>query len=302
MTSHPVPTMRRFHVLFAFALLALGAVTAGLLAQSQPKQKQGRPPLGIEKVADDLFVIIGNGGNVGVLVTDEGVILVDNKFEEDFEGILTQVKSVTAKPVKYVINTHHHSDHSGGNTRFIEVAEIISHKNARANIVGGKQAGSPGSMIPARITFTDETSVFLGGKEVRAHYFGRGHTNGDVIVYFPAQRVIHTGDLMAGVTPLIDYSGGGSLVEWIKTMDAAMAELDFDRVIPGHGVVTNRAGLKTYRDDVVKMRDEITVLIRQGKSQEEVRAHLAKRFPTSYANATSLQNRWSLPGFMQELK
>jgi glyoxylase-like metal-dependent hydrolase (beta-lactamase superfamily II) len=144
--------------------------------------------------------------------------------------------------------------------------------------------------------------VFLGGKEVRAHYFGRGHTNGDVIVYFPAQRVIHTGDLMAGVTPLIDYGGGGSLVEWIKTIDAAMAALDFDQVIPGHGVVTNRAGLKTYRDNVVKMRDEITVLIRQGKSQEEVRAHLAKLFPTSYANATSLQNRWSLPGFMQELK
>lgn len=302
MAAHPVPTMRRIHLLFAFTLLALGAVTAGLLAQAQPKQKQARPPLGIEKVADDLFVITGNGGNVGVLVTDEGVILVDDKFEEDYEGILAQVKSVTAKPVKYVINTHHHSDHSGGNTRFIEVAEIISHKNARANMVGGKQAGSPGSMKPARITFTDETSVFLGGKEVRAHYFGRGHTNGDVIVYFPAQRVIHTGDLMAGVTPLIDYGGGGSLVEWIKTIDAAMAALDFDRVIPGHGVVTNRAGLQTYRDNVVKMRDDIKGLIAQGKSQEEVRAHLAKLYPANYANANSLQNRWSLPGFLQELK
>lgn len=294
--------MRRFPLLVTSVLVALGVWSAGLFAQSTPKQKGPRPPLGIEKVADDLFVIIGNGGNVGVLVTDEGVILVDDKFAEDYEGILAQVKSVTPKPVKYVINTHHHGDHSGGNTHFIEVAEIISHKNARANVVGSTQPGGQPSLKPARIVFSDETSVFLGGKEVRARYFGRGHTNGDVIVYFPAQRVIHTGDLMAGVTPFIDYSGGGSLNEWIKTIDAALAELDFDRVIPGHGVVTNRAGLQSYRNDVVKMRDEIAALVRQGKSQEEVRAHLAKLIPTVYTNPDSLQSRRSLPGFMQEFK
>lgn len=256
----------------------------------------------MEKITDDLFVIIGNGGNVGVLVTDEGVVLVDDKFEEDYDGIIARVKSVTNQPVKYVITTHHHSDHSGGNTRFIEVAEIISHKNARANITGGKQPGAPANLKPARITFTDETSVFLGGKEVRARYFGRGHTNGDVIVYFPAQRVIHTGDLMAGLTPLIDYAGGGSLVEWIKTVDAAMAALDFDRVIPGHGTVTNRAGLQTYRDNVVKLRDDVAAQIRQGKSQEEIRAALATQFPTVYGNPNSMQNRWSLPGFLTELR
>ncbi len=290
--------MRRIIPLLAFALIALGAALHDGLAQ----QKQGRPPLGIEKVADDLYVIIGSGGNVGVLVTDEGVILVDAKFEQDYEGIIAQVKTVTDKAVKYVINTHHHSDHSGGNTRFIEVAEIISHKNARANIEGKKQGNASPNMRPARITFTDETSVFLGGKEVRARYFGRGHTNGDVLVYFPAQRVLHTGDLMAGVTPLIDYPGGGSIVEWSKTIDAAMAALEFDKVIPGHGTVTNRAGLQTYRDNVIKMRTEIANLIRQGKSQEEVRAFLATLYPANYGNASSLNNQWSLPGFMTELK
>jgi cyclase len=247
-------------------------------------------------------VIIGSGGNVGVLVTDEGAVLVDAKFEQDYDGIVAQVKTVTDKAVKYVINTHHHSDHSGGNTRFIEVAEIISHKNARANIEGKKQGNAGQTMRPARITFTDETSVFLGGKEVRARYFGRGHTNGDVIVYFPAQRVIHMGDLMAGVTPLIDYPGGGSIVEWSKTVDAAMAALEFDKVIPGHGTVTNRAGLQTYRDNVVKLRTETAALVRQGKSQEEVRAFLATQYPGSYTNPNSLNNQWSLPGFMTELK
>ena len=247
-------------------------------------------------------MILGSGGNVGVLVTDEGVVLVDAKFEPDYDGIVAQIKTVTNKAVKYVINTHHHSDHSGGNTRFIEVAEIISHKNARANIVDAKQAGAPANMKPARIVFTDETSVFLGGKEVRARWFGRGHTNGDVLVYFPAQRVLHTGDLMAGVTPLIDYSGGGSLVEWSKTIDAALAALDFNQVIPGHGAVTNRAGLQAYRDNVVKMRTEIANLIKQGKTQEEVRAHLAALYPGTYSAPNSLHNQWSLPGFMTELK
>ncbi len=294
--------MRRFIPLLTIALLVLGAALHQGLAQPQPKQKQpGRPPLGTEKIADDLFVIIGNGGNVAALVTDEGVVLVDDKFEQDYDGIMAQVRTFTDKPVKYVVTTHHHSDHSGGNTRFIEVAEIISHKNARANIVAGKQPNA-GTVKPARITFTDETSVFLGGKEVRARYFGRGHTNGDAVVYFPAHRVLHTGDLMAGVTPLIDYPGGGSLVEWIKTVDAAMAALDFDKVIPGHGTVTNRAGLQAYRDNVVKMRDAIAAMLKQGKSQEEVRAHLATLYPAIYSNPGSLQNQWSLPGFMTELK
>jgi glyoxylase-like metal-dependent hydrolase (beta-lactamase superfamily II) len=294
--------MRRILPLLILALLTLGVTLHHSHAQPQKKEKQVRPPLGIEKIADDLFVIIGNGGNVAALVTDEGVVLVDAKFQEDYEGIVARVKSVTDQPIKYVINTHHHSDHSGGNTRFIEVAEIISHKNARANIEGKRQGNAAPNMKPARIVFTDEASVFLGGKEVRARYFGRGHTNGDILVYFPAHRVIHTGDLMAGVTPLIDYSGGGSLVEWSKTVDAAMAAVDFDKVIPGHGTVTNRAGLQTYRDNVVKMRTEIAGLIRQGKSQEEVRTHLAKLYPASYTDPNSLNNQWSLPGFMTELK
>ena len=116
--------MHRSIPLLAFSLLALGVASPSGLAQTPPaaNQKQGRPPLGIEKVADDLFVIIGNGGNVGVLVTDEGVVLVDDKFEQDYEGIIAKVKMITDKAVKYVINTHHHSDHSGGNTRLIVVA------------------------------------------------------------------------------------------------------------------------------------------------------------------------------------
>jgi len=254
--------------------------------------------LKLNQVKDDLYEIEGDGGNVAVYITNEGVILVDDKYEPDYEQIVAKVKSVTAQPIKYILSTHHHGDHSGGNVKFASTVEIISTANARANIVNHKQPNAPANITPAQVTFTDETSVFLGGKEVRARYFGRGHTNGDAVIYFPALKTIHTGDLMAGTTPLIDYTGGGSLIEWTKTLDSAM-KLDFETVIPGHGAVTNKAGLLTYRNNVEKLRTRATGLVREGKSQEEVGKVMAAEFGWVPA---SMQAQWSLPGIMTELK
>ncbi len=262
-------------------------------------QSQKQPPqLTINKVKEDLYEIEGDGGNVAVYITNEGVILVDDKFEQDYEQIVAKVKSVTSQPIKYILSTHHHSDHSGGNTKFSSTVEIISTANARANIVTHKQSNAATNMVPARVVFTEETAVFLGGKEVRARYFGRGHTNGDAIVYFPALRTLHTGDLMAGKTPLIDYPGGGSVVEWTKTLDAAM-KLDFDTVIPGHGPVTDKAGLLAYRNNVEKLRNRAAGLIREGKGQDEVGKVMTSEFGWA---AGGLQMQWSLPGVMAELK
>jgi cyclase len=270
-----------------------------LIAWIAYTQNQGQPPpLTINKVKEDLYEIEGDGGNVAVYVTSEGVIMVDDKYEPDFDNIVAKVKSVTSQPIKYILSTHHHADHSGGNTRFSSIAEIISTANARANIVQHKQSNAPPNMVPARVVFTDEAAVFLGGKEVRARYFGRGHTNGDAVIYFPALRTIHTGDLMAGKTPLIDYPGGGSVVEWTKTLDEAM-KLDFDTVIPGHGPVTDRAGLLAYRNNVEKLRNRAAAMIREGKSQEEVGKVMTAEFGWA---AGGLQMQWSLPYMMAELK
>ena len=285
-----------------FVTIALAIVIGGTLASIQALTQQQAPPaLTMEKVKDDLYEIVGDGGNVAVLVTNEGVLLVDDKFQQDHDQIIQKVKGVTSQPIKYVINTHYHEDHSGGNGRMLMVpgVEIISTANSRKNILEHKQSNASPNVIPAKVTFTQETSVFIGGKEVRARYFGRGHTNGDAIIYFPADRTIHTGDLMAGTSPLIDYSGGGSLIEWTKTLDAAMAQLDFETVIPGHGNVTNKAGLKTYRDNVEKLRNRVTGLIREGKKQDEI----AKVMQAEYNwQPNSLQQQWSVPGFMTELK
>ncbi len=263
-------------------------------------QNQGKQPpaLTLNKVKDDLYEIEGDGGNVAVYITNEGVILIDDKYDQDHDQIMQKVKSVTNQPVKYIMSTHYHADHSGGNAKFLPTAEIISTANARKNIVENVQNNAPPGVMPARVVFNTEASVFLGGKEVRAMYVGRGHTNGDAVMYFPALRTLHTGDLMAGTSPLIDYPGGGSLLEWANTLDQAM-RLDFDTVIPGHGPVTNKAGLLTYRNNVEKLKNRATDLIRQGKTQEE----LATVMTAEYGwGPKSLNMQWSVPGMMKELK
>lgn len=281
------------------ALISAGTLF-GVLAWFGYTQNQNQPQqLKVNKVHDDLYEIEGDGGNVAVLVTNEGVVLVDDKYERDHDNIVAAVKSVTSEPVKYVFSTHYHEDHSGGNAKFLPTSEIISTRNARTNILEHKQTNGSPNTKPARVVFTDESSVFVGGKEVRAHYFGRGHTNGDAVIYFPELRTIHTGDLMAGTSPLIDYPGGGSLAEWAKTLDNVMAAWDFDTVIPGHGAVTNKAGLKTYRDNVEKLKDRATSLIRQGKSQQELAEAMTKEYGWA---PNSLQQQWSVPGMMKELK
>lgn len=272
-----------------FAVMALGSAWTAFTQLGGGLQPP--PPLALVKVAPDLFSIEGSGGNVAVYVTDEGAIVIDDKFERNYDEIMANIKKVTDKPVKYLINTHHHGDHSGGNAKMAASGvEVLLHKNARANMVNGKMPGIP------RIAFANDAEVTLGGKEVRARHFGRGHTNGDAVIFFPARRAIHTGDLMAGTTPLIDYPNGGSLVEFTKTLDAILAN-DFDTVIPGHGAVQTKADLQKYRDSLGTLQSKARELIRSGKSKEEIGKYMAENFGWG-AN----QARLSLEGMIKELK
>ncbi len=254
-------------------------------------QPQARPPLTIEKVTDNLYVIVGNGGNVAVMPTSEGVILVDDKFAQDAPEIVAKVKSVTSQPIRYVLNTHQHGDHTGGNEALMAAnAEIVIHKNARANMVTGKQPGLP------RITFTDETQLFLGGKEVRARYFGRGHTNGDAMIFFPSERVLHTGDLFVnGGAPFCDTANGGSIKDWDKTIQKVL-DLDFDTVIPGHGPVAKKADLVKWVQTLATIRSKIKTACDGGA------ADAAKRLDLSDLGMKSspLFER-GMPGMCQEL-
>lgn len=281
------------------ASVAAVFLVGGWIAYTQ--NRGGQPPqLNLNKVKDDLYEIEGDGGNVAVYITDDGVILVDDKFERDHDTIMERIKGVTNKPVKYVLSTHYHEDHSGGNAKMLSSnAEIISTANARKNILAHIQSNAGIIPTPARITFTQEEDVVLGGKEVRARFFGRGHTNGDAVMYFPALRTIHTGDLMAGTTPLIDYPGGGSLADWTTTLDEVLNDLDFDTVIPGHGAVTNKAGLLLYRNNVEKLQNRVKGLIRDGKKADDIGKIMIAEYGWVEKD---LHFQWSLPGMMTEMR
>ena len=259
------------------ALVVLGPIITLAAGQQVPTftpEQEAR--LRIREVMDGLYVIPGfdggqSGGNVAVRVTDDGVIIVDDKFPYSFDFITEQVRSVTDQPIRYVLNTHHHDDHSGSNADFLASAEVIAHKNARANIVRNNQPGAP------RIIFADETALFLGGAEVQMFHFGRGHTNGDAVAYFPDLRTVHTGDLFvfgqrlngSTLSPFWDFGNGGSVLEWPATLTGLLA-LDFDTVIPGHGPILTKADVRAFRGKLETVIDRVSREIAAGATRDDI--------------------------------
>lgn len=253
---------------------------------------QGR--LAIAQVKEGLYNITGPGGNVGVRVTPEGVILIDDKFPEDFAEIQQLVGQVSDRPVRYVINTHHHGDHSGSNAGFLGVAEIVAHQNARDNMVRGNMEGAP------RVVFTDQTAVYLGGVEVRAYYMGTGHTNGDAVVYFPDLKTVHGGDLLHGIAPFVDYANGGSSRGWVATVNNILA-LDFDTAIPGHGEVMDKGDVIAFRNQMEAVRTRMAELIRGGMPRSEAAVRIKSGDLSWTLRDDGLFMQRSVPGFYDEI-
>ncbi len=248
------------------------------------------------KITNDLFMIHNDivPGNTTVLVTDEGVLLVDDKFPQDHDNLMAEVKKLSQKPIKYVISTHHHGDHTGGNPAMQKMdVKVIASEQARQNMIDAKQPGQPDIAVERRATVT------LGGKVAEIYYFGRGHTNGDIMILFPQQRVLASGDLFTfgDATPqLIDYSGGGSAKEWTTTLDAAM-KLDFDSVVPGHGNLAKKSDMMAFRNTTLSLRNRIHDMEAQKKSRDEISQVLKSQFKWG-----DLQFALSLDGLLAEVR
>ncbi|MDE0395102.1 MAG: MBL fold metallo-hydrolase [Gammaproteobacteria bacterium] len=271
-----------------------GALIAGVVLCPGAVAVEAQDELSIEMVKDGLYVIFGPGGNVGVRVTDEGVILVDDKFPQNFDAIQELVSQVSAQPVRYVLNTHHHGDHTGGNASYIEIAEIIAHQNARDNMLRGNQDAPP------RVVFTHETAVYLAGVEVRAFHMGTGHTNGDALIYFPDLETVHGGDLLHAIAPFIDYANGGSSSGWVSTLNNILA-LDFDTAIPGHGPVMDRSDVVAFRNQMEDVRARMAELIRGGMSRNEAPARIRTEALSWTMQEDGLFMQRSIPGFYDEV-
>jgi glyoxylase-like metal-dependent hydrolase (beta-lactamase superfamily II) len=226
------------------ALLTLGFLS--VWARQAPQQQ-----LEIQKVKDNLYMVTGNGGNTGVFVTDNGVVVVDTKNPGNGQAILDKIKSVTPKPVTMIINTHTHGDHVGSNESFPTTVDIVAQENTKANMAKMDNfKGDKAKYLPKQ-TFKDKMTIGKGKDEIDLFYFGRAHTSGDAWVVFPALRTAHAGDAFASKsTPIIDGANGGSAVEFGKTLSQAFAGLkNVDTIIGGHSNnVLTPADLKEYAD------------------------------------------------------
>jgi cyclase len=275
-------------------LFVLGLAFAVVLVRAQTAQEPSK--LDTVKLADDLYVIHNDfvPGNTTVLITNAGVVLVDDKYEVDHANIMASLKKITTQPVRYVINTHYHADHSGGNEKLQALgARAVSSEKAREQMVSNKQTGL------SDLTFDQRMHLRLGGKQVDLYYFGRSHTDGDIVALFPQHRVLAAGDMFAfgDRTPeLIDYMGGGSAKEWPATLDKALA-LPFDRVVPGHGLVTTRAEMKKFRDSTQALFSRVHTM----NVEKKAKADIEKMLRTDFKWA-DLHVQMGLEGVISEAK
>lgn len=287
--------------------LLAAALTVGLAAPASAQNTMDDVQIRTLRVADGVYMLIGQGGNIGVSVGPDGVFLIDDQFAPLTEKILAAIADITSEPVRFVFNTHWHGDHTGGNENLGEAgALIVAHDNVRERMSAEQvleRIGRPVSTTPASpdaalpvITFTDDVSFHINGDQLHAFHVENAHTDGDAIVHFVDANVVHMGDtFFRDRFPFIDTATGGSIDGLIAAAGEALAVMDADtQIIPGHGALSGREDLRAYRDALKAMRDAVADLMRQGMSLQQIQAERPIR---RQAEAWG-QNRQAEDGFV----
>ena len=235
---------------------------------------QAAPPA-IKEVKPGLYMVTGLGGNTTVRVTPEGLIVVDTKNfgEANYTALMNVIKTVSQAPVRYVFVTHHHQDHSGNIGPFQTAgAEVIVHEGLNKAL--DTYAPAQGTPAKSKVTYATTRTVKVGNASAQATFFGRAHTSGDTWVYFPDLRVVSTGDSFVATAPNADFPFGGSVVEWVKTLDQVL-KLDFDTAIPGHGNdPMTKADVQAFRDKLNTIVTRGKALVKAGTPKDQLLAQL----------------------------
>ena len=284
------------------AIGLLGSLSAVVLAQSH----HGEPPADpfrLKALSGGVHALHGRGGNIGFLVGSDAVLVVDSQFRDLAPGIVEKIRTVSDKPIRYLINTHHHPDHVGGNEVFRQFAIIIAHDNVRkrmlaspAEILGEyparaeaarKDGNEEGARrldeliawakkvrveeIPAPfLTFGSDLKIYVGDETVHVWHTTPAHTDGDSVVYFEKAKVLHMGDLLFHkVIPVIDVKGGGTPKGYLPALDSVLARLEPGvTIIPGHGEVTDASGIRAFRQYIVDLTELAQKSKAAGKTRE----------------------------------
>lgn len=235
-----------------------------------------------KKLTDHIFMLTGRGGNIAACIGDDGVILVDDQYAPLSEKIKAAVAVLSDQAVKYVINTHWHGDHAGGNENFgNEGAIIIAHENVRKRLSTEQLIQAFGRKVPPSaeeawpvITFTRDIILHLNGEDIIIQHFHSGHTDGDAIIFFVQSNVVHMGDTyFKGRFPFLDVSSGGQIDGMIKTIGQVLQMTnEHTQIIPGHGELSNRKELIAYQEMLITVSDRVKKAIADGLAIEQIKA------------------------------
>ncbi len=257
-------------------------VTALVLAAAAPvaaQQDFSKVEVKTEKVAEGVYMLTGAGGNIGLSVGKNGSFMVDDQYAPLTEKILAAVKAISPDPIRFLVNTHWHGDHTGGNENLGKAGVfIVAHDNVRARMskeqfnafFNRKSPPSPEAALPV-VTFADSVTFHWNGDEIRVYHAPPAHTDGDSLVYFVKADVVHMGDLFfKGNYPFVDVSSGGKVDGVIAAADRVLSAIsDKTKIIPGHGPLATKADLQAYRDTVKTVRDRVAKLKAEGKTKEQ---------------------------------
>jgi glyoxylase-like metal-dependent hydrolase (beta-lactamase superfamily II) len=254
------------------------AILLAASAAFAQQQDFSKVQIKVTKVAGSIYMLEGAGGNIGVSVGDDGIVIVDDQFAPLADKIQAALKGITDKPVRFVINTHWHFDHTGGNGYFGKQGTIIAQDNVRERLAaGGKILGMDMKPVPPQelpiITFNDRLTVHANGEDIRAIHFPHGHTDGDSVIFFPRSNVVHMGDdFVTYGFPFIDLESGGSVRGMIAACEKVLATVPADvKVIPGHGGLSTVADLKPYVAMLKDAAARVEKGIKDGKTAEQMK-------------------------------
>jgi glyoxylase-like metal-dependent hydrolase (beta-lactamase superfamily II) len=257
---------------FTFAAVLVCAAAFG------QQQDFSKVEIKVQKVQGSVYMLTGSGGNIGVSVGDDGIVIVDDEFAPLAPKIREALKSISTKPIKFILNTHFHGDHTGGNEVFSKEGTIIAHDNVRSRLAAGSTTmgrqtpPAPKGALPI-ITFNDTATIHVNGEDIKAVHFPHGHTDTDSVIFFNKSNVVHMGDdLFFAQFPFVDLDNGGSVRGLIKNLDKIMPMIDDDtKLIAGHGALSDKKALNEW---INMLKGTVAIMneaIQKGKTLEQVK-------------------------------
>src|SRR5215210_4762405 len=257
-------------------------LAAGLALAASPalaQQDFSKVEMKVVPVSGNIYMLQGAGGNIGVSAGPDGILIVDDQYAPLADKIRAALKGINPGKLKFVINTHWHGDHTGGNATFGPEAPVIAQENVRKrlsieqHVMGETVPASPAEALPV-ITFEDAVSVHFNAEEIKAVHYPHGHTDGDSVIFFTKSNVVHMGDdFFLGRFPFVDLGSGGSVQGMTENVGKVLAKIPADaKVIPGHGDLSNVQGLKAYHDMLVQTTAIVQKQIKAGKTLEQIQA------------------------------